>query len=113
MSKTAWSSRSVALCHSVRHPCYTETAVPRNWLGELRISLPVSSKAVYGKTSKAEVFVNSLIVYIQSGAYAVYIAPHKPELSLFSLAKGIYLTVSSLLVKKKTKKRKAFHSWTV
>lgn len=61
----------------------SETAVPRNWLGELRISLPVLSKAVYGKTSKAEVFVNSLITYIQSGAYAVYIAPHKPELSLF------------------------------
>lgn len=88
-SKRDESSRSVAFCHSVRHPCYTETAVPRNWLDELRILLPVSSKAVYGKTSKAEVFVNSLITYIQSGAYAVYVLPHTNLNCLFfHLLKG-------------------------
>lgn len=45
--------------------------------------------------------MNSLITYIQTRAYAVYIAPQKPGLSFFSLSNMIYLTVSSLPVKKK------------
>lgn len=44
MSKTAQKSRSVVFCHYVRHPCYTETAVPQNRLGKVKISLPVSSR---------------------------------------------------------------------
>lgn len=70
-----------SLCLS---PCHTETAVPQNRLGQLKVLLPV----LYELVMKRLVKLDCLITYLQTGAstvYSKYIVPHNLEFSFFLL----------------------------